>query len=58
MPVESAELQKFNRTPSKILKSPFEDCSGSAAVFDIQVSEVQESLKEFRRVGNPQIAFT
>ncbi|KAI1709392.1 ribosomal protein l11 methyltransferase (PrmA) domain-containing protein [Ditylenchus destructor] len=58
MPVESAELQKFNRTPSKILKSPFEDCSGSPAVFDIQVSEVQESLKEFRRVGDPQIVFS
>jgi hypothetical protein len=51
--VQSAELQKFNRTPSKQLKSPFEKCAGTAAVFDLQISE----FNDFQPIAQPFVAF-
>uniref|UniRef100_A0A915E3G7 Protein arginine N-methyltransferase n=1 Tax=Ditylenchus dipsaci TaxID=166011 RepID=A0A915E3G7_9BILA len=54
LPVQSPELQKFNKAPSKLLKTPFDGCAGSAAVFDIQVSE----FTDFERICEPFVAFS
>uniref|UniRef100_A0A914E2L4 Protein arginine N-methyltransferase 7 n=1 Tax=Acrobeloides nanus TaxID=290746 RepID=A0A914E2L4_9BILA len=55
LPVESRFLEKFNKTPSMVFKSPCDDCPGSAAVFDVQLSQL--SSGNFTALGTPFIAF-
>uniref|UniRef100_A0A915BID2 Protein arginine N-methyltransferase n=3 Tax=Parascaris univalens TaxID=6257 RepID=A0A915BID2_PARUN len=55
LPVQSDFLTHFHRTPSQNLRTPFADCPGAAAIFDVQLSQLpRESIK---MLSEPFIAF-
>uniref|UniRef100_A0A914Q5P7 Uncharacterized protein n=1 Tax=Panagrolaimus davidi TaxID=227884 RepID=A0A914Q5P7_9BILA len=54
-PISSEKLQQFWKLPNKRFKAPFSDCTGTAAVFDIQLSEID--LNWFEVLAEPFIAF-
>lgn len=58
LPVESRTLKMFNNIPKlngEEQEQPLGACSGTAAVFDVQLSEVK--CQEFRELSDPIIAF-
>uniref|UniRef100_A0A1I7T4F0 Protein arginine N-methyltransferase n=1 Tax=Caenorhabditis tropicalis TaxID=1561998 RepID=A0A1I7T4F0_9PELO len=57
VPVQSHLLEMFNNVPKLDEKEqhPLGKCSGTAAVFDVQLSEVRKH--EFRELSDPLIAF-
>uniref|UniRef100_A0AC34FSQ3 Protein arginine N-methyltransferase n=1 Tax=Panagrolaimus sp. ES5 TaxID=591445 RepID=A0AC34FSQ3_9BILA len=54
-PVSSEKLQQFWRLPNKHFKAPYSDCPGTAAVFDIQLSEIDPAW--FEVLAEPFVAF-
>ncbi|VDK51657.1 unnamed protein product [Anisakis simplex] len=56
MPVQSEFLARFHRTPSKSFQTPFVDCPGAAAVFDLQISRV--SSEQVDCLCDPFVAFS
>uniref|UniRef100_A0A8R1DG91 Protein arginine N-methyltransferase n=1 Tax=Caenorhabditis japonica TaxID=281687 RepID=A0A8R1DG91_CAEJA len=59
LPVESKVLKMFNEIPKLNGgedESPLGFCSGTAAVFDLQLSEVDR--QDFRELAEPIVAFT
>ncbi|CAI2316705.1 unnamed protein product [Caenorhabditis sp. 36 PRJEB53466] len=58
VPVESRLLDSFNRIPTlngTLDEHPLGSCSGTASVFDLQLSEVKTS--DFRELSEPIVAF-
>lgn len=57
LPVESTFLSKFNRIPRLSEgDSPLEDCPGTSAVFDVQLSQLHPH--QFIRLTEPLLAFS
>uniref|UniRef100_A0A914Y551 Arginine methyltransferase n=1 Tax=Panagrolaimus superbus TaxID=310955 RepID=A0A914Y551_9BILA len=54
-PVASEKLQQFWKLPNKRFKAPFDECPGTAAVFDIQLSEIDPNW--FKVLAEPFVAF-
>ncbi|VDL63146.1 unnamed protein product [Nippostrongylus brasiliensis] len=56
LPVESAFLSKFNRVPRIGAECPLDNCPGTSAVFDVQLSQVKPHL--FKQLSEPILAFS
>ena len=54
-PIASEKLQQFRRLPNRHFKAPFGECNGTAAVFDIQFSEIPSNW--FEVLAEPFVAF-
>lgn len=54
-PISAPEIQKYQKLPENNYRTPFNDCNGVSAVFDVQLSEFPE--KWFTVLGEPFVAF-